>query len=1032
MKRIIVMIAYIALFFLFWGCSSASPKMNRPLEAPMDLEKEEAYETFTELEPSVAQDEMRVMAEEGLLFTEGVDTEAMSKAKKDEADPTIHIARQLSTQEGFRVKAPQMLARFQSDEQEPLPLSLHDIQVVIASHRMRVVHDMVFYNPTAEVLQGTLMVALPQGASPAYLGMFQGFGPEKGKLKELGFSRSLPELQDLLSREIPLKDKWYDQKQEAYDWGEFRGARVTSTAQGQEVYESIAQRRVDPALTLWAGSNKFSTRIYPLNGNHYKRVVFVYDLNLEFSGAALTARLPLPESLESPTRVCLNVLSKGFEETHLYAGEKELQAEKTAHSQKWLWFPPSDFKGALFFSGVLKTRGVTSLTGSHSDVPGHLTHLLVKPPLKAQAIEKETGRALFIVDTSYSSKDKLYALSGEMLRAVLEKDTSITDFAALAFDVEVYPLTQGFLPNRNDGQKKLCEDIEKIRLEGATNFSGVLEFLDQNPMYLNADKIFLLSDGQISWGVEKISQLSKAFPLLMAKNWVCYQFQDNPSNSNLFQALTGQSGRIVNIAFGQDLAAAALAHRSQGFLFEGVFSAANGEILLPGTISEIYPGQVLELALRLPDNLTSDKLTLLIQGQKFEYTIDLGNSSQSSALAARSWAQVYADRLLFMDDTDADEMALALSQAFSLTNRVASFIILESDEEYEEHKIQSAKLDFRAISEKALARAQVQVYDLPDRQELSFEALEITEALKQMALPSVWRLSKSFQWQPDSALIMSGSVNDDPGEEAEKIYIWAKREQASGDVQKVAAALRGLSRIIELRSREPEALRMVAYVLMEWGMYRDAARLFLRLREIRPFEPQAYLLEALAYSALGEYWRAAYLFEWILAHDYPRFNDYVQPVASLWYKEILDLAAEQSQGRNIFVQRSKQMGTADFKKARAVLFWNLDYSDVDLHVKEDNFEVYYEKPESPSGGRLWWDNTIGLGPEVYQHPKLSAKGFDVFVHYFGSNNVEGQIPAATFIAAFTSQQGQIKADFYSTLLIGIQKEKVPIMPRWKW
>jgi uncharacterized protein YfaP (DUF2135 family) len=80
----------------------------------------------------------------------------------------------------------------------------------------------------------------------------------------------------------------------------------------------------------------------------------------------------------------------------------------------------------------------------------------------------------------------------------------------------------------------------------------------------------------------------------------------------------------------------------------------------------------------------------------------------------------------------------------------------------------------------------------------------------------------------------------------------------------------------------------------------------------------------------------------------------------------------------------------------AVLFWNIDDTDVDLHVLErDGGVVSYKRFTSATGGKLHWDNRTGLGPEVYTH--ASAEPLEAFVHYFGTRSVAGTVPAATLL-----------------------------------
>ena len=103
----------------------------------------------------------------------------------------VEAAARLATRDGHRTRAPQLLARLDSPDLEPLPAVSSDISVVIAGHRARVVLDLVFRNPSDRQLAGTLMVALPNGASPCYLGMFQG-GGSRAPARRAGRGTGMP------------------------------------------------------------------------------------------------------------------------------------------------------------------------------------------------------------------------------------------------------------------------------------------------------------------------------------------------------------------------------------------------------------------------------------------------------------------------------------------------------------------------------------------------------------------------------------------------------------------------------------------------------------------------------------------------------------------------------------------------------------------------------------------------------------------------------------------------------------------------
>lgn len=69
--------------------------------------------------------------------------------------------------------------------------------------------------------------------------------------------------------------------------------------------------------------------------------------------------------------------------------------------------------------------------------------------------------------------------------------------------------------------------------------------------------------------------------------------------------------------------------------------------------------------------------------------------------------------------------------------------------------------------------------------------------------------------------------------------------------------------------------------------------------------------------------------------------------------------------------------------------WNSQGTDIDLWVTDPRGEkIYYENPNSNSGGYLDLDDTDGLGPEnIYWRSGAPDGVYKVAVHYFGCDNV---------------------------------------------
>ena len=210
----------------------------------------------------------------------------------------VEAARRLATEVDARPKAPELLVRTGS-QLAPLPLEALRVSVVLGATRARVLLDATFRVQQGSP-EGTFAVALPDGASPVYLGTFQGTGGG-GVTPESLLDRETDPWA-LLDGGAGLTSALQPTSKEAARsaWGELRPARVVEQAKAKVVYEATVRRRVDPALMEWSGSNKFTTRVFPL-ARGCKRIVFAYDLAARDQEGTTTVALPVPEKV--PARV---------------------------------------------------------------------------------------------------------------------------------------------------------------------------------------------------------------------------------------------------------------------------------------------------------------------------------------------------------------------------------------------------------------------------------------------------------------------------------------------------------------------------------------------------------------------------------------------------------------------------------------------------------------------------------------------------------------------------------------------------------
>ena len=191
---------------------------------------------------------------------------------------------------------------------------------------------------------------------------------------------------------------------------------------------------------------------------------------------------------------------------------------------------------------------------------------------------------------------------------------------------------------------------------------------------------------------------------------------------------------------------------------------------------------------------------------------------------------------------------------------------------------------------------------------------------------------------------------------------------------------RVLSNIVELMPTQQAALRLVAYRLQEAGMQADAIALLRRIVLIAPDEPQSYRDLALALSAPASCREALDLFQHVA--DAP------------WDSRFADIGLIALAERNDLRTRCPNAVVNDASDPtaqtlpvglRVTLRWDLNDTDIDLHVTDpNNEEVYYAHRSSYQGGALSRDFTGGYGPEEFILRDPKPGDYQVSVVYFGS------------------------------------------------
>ncbi len=493
----------------------------------------------------------------------------------------------------------------------------------------------------------------------------------------------------------------------------------------------------------------------------------------------------------------------------------------------------------------------------------------------------------------------------------------------------------------------------------------------------------------------------------------------------LLAYLAEQTGGAVFSLVGEaEIAAASVAHRNRPWRLTGIEMAGGHDLLVAGRPQYVFPGQQLLVVGSLehhslapigpigPMGPISPIIFTLQQGKATQTISVKPDQVLTSELAARTFGQVATSQLEDVCGAAAVEpVATAYARHFRVTGRTCSLLMLETEQDYARFNIKPEEDSFvvkgrpagpivaKTVAEATAAmsdpkahflawyrrvRAASEVhFDLPASLDIALEGLPAeTFAVTAPPLQCKLRLRKDLPenlrqpWQsglPDYETLAA---------EAQR------RLTAYG----ADDALRGLSSLVEDRPGDAALARDLAFSAIEWQRPGEAYHLLRRAGAARTFEPITFHAMAHCLELMGQADLAIVYYELACGGQWDvRFGD-IHNIAQLDYLRFLRRVAD---GR-------EKAALADYAKARlatlaamqlrdtadvaALIFWNTDGTDVDLHVIEPSGEeCFYQHTQTASGGHISRDVTTGYGPELYLLPSAPAGIYRVSAHYFAAD-----------------------------------------------
>jgi len=316
-------------------------------------------------------------------------------------------------------------------------LSSLDVSVEIVGNKATTTFDMLYYNPTDEILEGELSFPLGQGFNVARFAL-----DVNGKLRE---------------------------------------AVVVDKELGRIAFEAVVRRRVDPALLEKGTGNNYKARIYPIPAKGYKRVVLAYEQELIHKKDGFYYDLPLNFK---------NKLDKFNLEITVFEQEDKpvIQQGQVSGLQFENW--QRNFRTKLQKTNYTPNKSILIKIPTKVDSKKvfasddyFYAHTIVNPKKKMR--EKATEITIFW-DASLSMKDRDIDKEIALLNAYFSYLNNVKVHLKSFSNVV---LTEKTFNIRNGNWTRLKKELKNTIYDGGTNYNI------EDAKHKEADLVLLFSDG---------------------------------------------------------------------------------------------------------------------------------------------------------------------------------------------------------------------------------------------------------------------------------------------------------------------------------------------------------------------------------------------------------------------------------------------------------------------------------------------------------------------------------------------------------
>ncbi|XOV66509.1 MAG: VIT domain-containing protein [Fluviicola sp.] len=560
--------------------------------------------------------------------------ENYSFTKKEKLDQS----RQLQNEDSSDVSPfPAVLVKNDSGVSGPIRMSALNMSVEVIGNIATTTMEMTFHNDSNRVLEGQLYFPLGEGQTVSRFAM-----EVDGKLRE---------------------------------------GVVVEKNKGQEVFESVIRRQIDPGLLEWTKGNNFKARVYPLEPDKNKRIVVAFEQEMTMNNSNYTLHLPM--NFEDK-------FDNFWFKFKSYNQQGKPSISKESNLKIRFESVGNGFTASLKRTDYLANRAISikmpiEKGGNQiitEKIPGTNKHYYY-----ASFPEREMGGEA----PKYASVGLIWDASNSAKNRTIEKEF---DFLEQYFqwnnnaEIHLYIL-------RND-----LEEIKGERLN-ANDFGRLKDLLRNIPFdggsaydqidysKLKGDALMVFGDGLSNFGEQNL-QLADV-PIFTVNS------SPSANHSHLKYISSATGGEYINLT--NTKAENALKRlQSASFYYFGNNVSESYPTIPTAVDGYIHVAGIIDGATDI-----SFEFGTIDNRQQVEVTIDPSKYETDSGLLRRIWAQKKLADLDINHKKNKREIT-ELGTKYSLVTRYTSLIVLDRIEDYVEHEImpppELRKEYYAAIEEK--------------------------------------------------------------------------------------------------------------------------------------------------------------------------------------------------------------------------------------------------------------------------------------------------------------------------------------------